>query len=151
MAKAKFNQAVTEVKLIRLNYGAPKEFELRERVKTRDMNGKTITIDNLIVSNQIKKVKNDKGEYETVMTKDGTKPIYQPFVYVGFGKDKYFVTKSQMLFRQLERMTDKQLVYYELKDVKVDDVIGCTVVISGESVKYADGKDYEQIVFNDAE
>lgn len=151
MAKAKFNQAVTEVKLIRLNYGAPKEFELRERVKTRDMNGKTITIDNLIVSNQIKKVKNDKGEYETVMTKDGTKPIYQPFVYVGFGKDKYFVTKSQMLIRQLERMTDKQLVYYELKDVKVDDVIGCTVVISGESVKYADGKDYEQIVFNDAE
>ena len=151
MAKAMFNQAKNEVKLIRRNYGAPKEFELMERVKTRDMNGKTITIDNLIVSNQIKKQKNDKGEYETVMTKDGSKPIYQPLVYVAFEDGKYFVTKSQMLIKQLERLTNKTLVYYEPKDVKVDDVIGCTVVISGESVKYADGKDYEQIVFNDAE
>ena len=151
MAKTMFNQAVKEVKLIRLNYGAPKEFELRERVKTRDMNGKTITIDNLIVSNQIKKTKNEKGEYVTVMTKDGSKPIYQPLVYVGFDDTKYFVTKSQMLIRQLERLSNKTLVYYEEKDVKVDAVIGCKVLISGESVKYADGDYYEQIVFNDAE
>lgn len=151
MANTMFNQARNEVKLIRLNYGAPKEFELMERVKTRDMNGKVITIENLIVSNQIKKVKNNDGEYVTVMTKDGSKPIYQPLVYVAFDNGKYFVTKSQYLINQLVRLTNKTLVYYEPKDVKVDDVIGCKVKISGESVKYKDGKEYDQIVFEDAE
>ena len=147
----KLNQLAKEVMLIRKNYGAPEQFALKERVKTRDMNNKIITVDCIVVSNQVQKKKNDNGEYETVMTKDGSKPIYQPVVYIGFDKDKYFVTKSQLLVRQLERLTDKTLVYYDAKDIVIDELNNSKIKVSSDKVRYGDGEEYEQIIFNDAE
>ena len=151
MSKISFNQLGKEVKLMRANYGAPESFMLKERVKTSDMSGKKITLDNIVVSNQVKMDKNREGKYVPVKTADGSKDIYQALAYVGFDGDKYFVTKSQLLIRQLERLTGETLVFYEPKETEIQQVKGTTIIVSSEKVKYADGKDYEQIIFDDAE
>lgn len=142
-----FNQLAKDVLTARKNFGAPESMKLREPVKTNDMTNKVITIDEIIVSNKVKK--DDDGN--VIMTKDGQREIYQPFVYVAFDGDKYFSTKSQLLIDQLVALSKQELVFYEKKEVPVKSVSGLKVTISTEKVRYRDGKMYDQVIFKDAE
>lgn len=142
-----FNQLAKDVLTARKNFGAPESMKLREPVKTNDMTNKVITIDEIIVSNKVKK--DDDGNI--IMTKDGQREIYQPFVYVAFDGDKYFSTKSQLLIDQLVALSKQELVFYEKKEVPVKGVSGLKVTISTEKVRYRDGKMYDQVIFKDAE
>lgn len=141
------SQLAHDVMTARKNFGAPESMKLREPVKTTDMYGKTIIIDEIVVMNKVKK--DDQGN--VIMTKDGQKEIYQPFVYVAFDGDKYFSTKSSILIEQLEALSGIDLVYYEKKEVIVPEVKGLKALISTEKVKYRDGKLYDQCIFKDAE
>ena len=142
-----FNQLARDVLTKRKNYGAPESMQLREPVKTQDMTNKIITIDEIVVSNKVKK--DDDGNI--IMTKDGQKEIYQPFVYVAFDGDKYFSTKSQLLIDQLTALSGQELVFYEKKEVSVNKVKGLKATVSTEKVKYRDGKYYDQVILKDAE
>jgi hypothetical protein len=142
-----FSLAARDVMTMRKNFGAPESMKLLEPVKTQDMTGKTITIDEIIVSNKVKKDENGN----VIMTKDGQKEIYQPFVYVAFDNGFYFSTKSQLLIDQLKTITGQELVFYEKKEVPVNIKKGTKAKISTEKVKYRDGKMYDQVVFTDAE
>lgn len=142
-----FNQLATDVLNMRKNFGAPESMKLLIRVPIDEVVNKTITIDEIVVSNKVKK--DDNGN--TVMTKDGQKEIYQPFVYVAFDDGKYFSTKSQLLIDQLETLTGQELVVYEKKEVPVNKVKGLKVKVSTEKVKYRDGKMYDQYLFLDAD
>lgn len=142
-----FNQLATDVMNMRKNFGAPESMKLLIRVPIDEVVNKTITIDEIIVSNKVKK--NDDGT--VVMTKDGQKEIYQPFVYVAFDDGKYFSTKSQLLIDQLVTLTGQELVVYEKKEVPVNKVKGLKVKVSTEKVKYRDGKMYDQYLFLDAD
>ena len=142
-----FNQLAKDVLTMRKNYGAPESMKLREPIKTQDMINKSITIDEIIIMNKVKK--DDDGNI--IMTKDGQKEIYQPFVYVAFDGDKYFSTKSQLLIDQLVALSGQELVFYEKKDVSVNKVKGLKAKIITEKVKYRDGKYYDQVLFDDAE
>ena len=151
MSNISFNQLGKEVKLMRANYGAPESFMLKEKVKTSDMSKQKIVLDTIIVVNQVKQEKNKEGKYVNVKSKDGTMDIYQTLAYVGFDGDKYFVTKSQLLIRQLERLTGQKLVHYEPKEIEIQQIKGTTVIVGSESVRYGDGQNYNQIIFEDAE
>ena len=135
------------VMMARKNFGAPESMRMREAVKTTDMKDKVITIDEIVVMNKVKR--DDDGN--PIMTKDGQKEIYQPYVYVAFDGDKFFSTKSSILVEQLEALSGEQLVYYEKKEVPVKKAKGLTVKVGSEDVKYRDGKMYGQIIFKDAE
>lgn len=142
-----FNQLATDVLNMRKNFGAPESMKLLIRVPIDEVVNKTITIDEIVVSNKVKK--DDNGNI--VMTKDGQKEIYQPFVYVAFDDGKYFSTKSQLLIDQLETLTGQELTVYEKKEIPVNKVKGLKVKVSTEKVKYRDGKMYDQYLFLDAE
>lgn len=142
-----FNQLATDVLNMRKNFGAPESMKLLIRIPIDEVVNKTITIDEIVVSNKVKK--DDNGN--TVMTKDGQKEIYQPFVYVAFDDGKYFSTKSQLLIDQLVTLTGQELVVYEKKEVPVNKVKGLKVKVSTEKVKYRDGKMYDQYLFLDAD
>lgn len=131
----------------RMNYGAPESMKLRESTKVSDVTGKTITIDEIVVSNKVKKDKDGN----VVKTKDGEKEIYQPYIYVAYDGDFYFSTASQILLEQLEALSGQELRAYEKLEVKVKKVDGLKVLVSSEKVKYRDGKFYDQAIFNDAE
>lgn len=142
-----FSKLAHDVVIERKNWGAPESMKLRESVSTRGLTGNTITIDSVVVMN---KKKYDKETKEVVKTKDGN-DMYQPIVYVAFDKDKFFVSKSAILVEQLEKFTGKKLTAYEQKDFVIDDIEGLTVKIGAEKVKYRDGKEYDQLIFVDAE
>ena len=131
----------------RMNYGAPESMKLRESTKVSDVTGKTITIDEIVVSNKVKKDKDGN----VVKTKDGEKEIYQPYIYVAYDGDFYFSTASQILLEQLEALSGQELRAYEKLEVKVKKVDGLKVLVSSEKVKYRDGKLYDQAIFKDAE
>jgi hypothetical protein len=132
---------------MRKNFGAPESMKLREPVKVTELNGQVITIDEVVISNKVKKDKDGK----VVMTKDGQKEIYQPFVYVAFDNDKYFSTASQLMLEQFEAISKTQLRAYEKTEIPVKGVKGMVVKVSSEKVKYRDGKMYDQAVLVDAE
>ena len=142
-----FNQLATDVMNMRKNFGAPESMKLLKRIPVEELVGKTITIDEIIVSNKVKK--DDNGN--VIMTKDGQKEIYQPFVYVAFDDGSYFSTKSQLLVDQLETLTGQELAVFEKKEIPVNKVKGTKVKVSTEKVKYRDGKMYDQYLFLDAE
>lgn len=142
-----FNQLATDVMNMRKNFGAPESMKLLIRVPIDEVVNKTITIDEIIVSNKVKK--DDDGN--VIKTKDGQKEIYQPFVYVAFDDGKYFSTKSQLLIDQLVTLTGQELVVYEKKEIPVNKVKGLKVKVSTEKVKYRDGKMYDQYLFLDAD
>ena len=141
-----FDNLAHEVVTARKNWGAPESMKLKESVSTKDIAGKTVVIDEVVVVN---KKKYDKETKTIVKTKDG-KDIYQPIVYVAFDGDKFFATKSAILVEQLERFAKQKLTAYEEKDFLVADLKGITVKISSEKVKYRDGKEYDQIILADA-
>lgn len=141
-----FDNLAHEVVTARKNWGAPESMKLKESVSTKDIAGKTVVIDEVVVVN---KKKYDKETKTIVKTKDG-KDIYQPIVYVAFDGDKFFATKSAILVEQLERFAKQKLTTYEEKDFLVADLKGITVKISSEKVKYRDGKEYDQIILADA-
>ena len=132
---------------MRKNFGAPESMKLLKRIPVEELVGKTITIDEIIVSNKVKK--DDNGN--VIMTKDGQKEIYQPFVYVAFDDGSYFSTKSQLLVDQLETLTGQELAVFEKKEIPVNKVKGTKVKVSTEKVKYRDGKMYDQYLFLDAD
>ena len=142
-----FSDLAHDVITARKNWGAPESMKLKESVSTKDISGKTIVIDEVIVMN---KKKYDKEKKDYVKTKDG-KDIYQPVTYVAFDGDKFFATKSALLVEQLERFTGKKLTAYEDKDFIIDNIKGMSVKIGGENTKYRDGKEYEQVIFLDSE
>lgn len=142
-----FDKLAHDVVTARKNWGAPESMKLKESVSTKTLPGVKITIDEVIVMN---KKKYDKETKKVVLTKDG-KEMYQPVVYVAFDGDKFFVSKSAILVEQLEKFSGKKLTAYELKDFKVDEIKGMTVKISAEKTKYRDGKEYDQLIFADAE
>jgi len=142
-----FDKLAHEVVTARKNWGAPDSMKLKESISTKTLDGKTITIDSVVVMN---KKKYDSKTKQIVTTKDG-KTIYQPLVYVAFDKDKFFVTKSAILVEQLERFTGKKLVAYEEKDFVISEMEGLTVKIGKEKVKYKDGDYYDQLIFTDSE
>lgn len=142
-----FNQLATDVMNMRKNFGAPESMKLLKRIPVEELVGKTITIDEIIVSNKVKK--DDNGN--VIMTKDGQKEIYQPFVYVAFDDGSYFSTKSQLLVDQLETLTGQELAVFEKKEIPVNKVKGTKVKVSTEKVKYRDGKMYDQYLFLDAD
>lgn len=138
---------LSTVLTMRKNYGAPESMKLREPVKVTDLTGQTITIDEVIVSNKVKKDKDGN----VVMTKDGQKEIYQPYVYVAFDNDKYFSTASQLMLEQFETIAKTQLRAFEKSEIPVKGVKGLVAKVSSEKVKYRDGKMYDQPVLVDAE
>lgn len=146
-----FNNLAHEVVTARKNWGAPKSMQLKESISTRELAGKKIVIDEIVVMN---KKKIDKETKTVVKTKDG-KEMFQPVVYVAFDKDNFFATKSAILVEQLERLTNKKLAVYEEKDFVVTDIEtdlkGKEVKIGAEKVKYRDGKEYDQLILLDAE
>ena len=142
-----FNQLATDVMNMRKNFGAPESMKLLKRIPVEELVGKTITIDEIIVSNKVKK--DDNGN--VIMTKDGQKEIYQPFVYVAFDDGSYFSTKSQLLVDQLETLTGQEHAVFEKKEIPVNKVKGTKVKVSTEKVKYRDGKMYDQYLFLDAD
>ena len=142
-----FNELAHNVVTARKNWGAPEDFKLRECVPKKEYEGKTITIDSVVVMNKLKR---DKETKEIVKTKDG-KDMYEPIVYVAYGGDKFLVSKSAILVEQLERFSGKKLVAYEKKDFVVGELEGVTVKLTNEKVKYRDGKEYDQLIFADAE
>lgn len=142
-----WNVLAHEVTTARKNWGAPESMKLKDSVSTRDITGKTITIDEVVVMN---KKKFDKETKTIVKTKDGNE-MFQPIVYVAFGGDKFFATKSAILVEQLERFAKSKLTAYEEKDFVVPNVKGMTVKIGAEKVKYRDGKEYDQLIFVDDE
>lgn len=146
-----FDKAITEVKTIRLNYGAPDEFKLKTRSKVSDLYNHEITIDKIIVVNHVKTQKNkETGEYEDVKTKDGSRFIYQATAFVAYDSNKYFASNSQMMIRQIERLTNTELVFYEEKTIEVPNIKDVKVKIVSEKVKYKDGDSYDQPIFANA-
>lgn len=141
------SETLNTVLTMRKNFGAPESFKIKEPVKVTDLTNQVITIDEVIVSNKVKKDKDGN----VIKTKDGQKEIYQPFVYVAFDGDKYFSTASQLMLEQFEAIAGKQLRAYEKSEVPVKGVKGLTVKVSTEKVKYRDGKMYDQAVLVDAE
>ena len=141
------SETLSTVLTMRKNFGAPESMKLREPVKVTELTGQVITIDEVIVSNKVKKDKDGN----VVMTKDGQKEIYQPFVYVAYNDNFYFSTASQLMLEQFEAIAKTQLRAYEKSEIPVKGVKGMTVKVSSEKVKYRDGKMYDQAVLVDAE
>ncbi len=146
-----FSNLAHEVVTARKNWGAPKSMQLKTSISTREIAGKNITIDEVVVVNK-KKV--DKESKTPIMTKDG-KQIYQPVVYVAFDKDYFFASKSAILVEQFERYTGNKLAVYEEKDFNVTtmkpDLVGAVLKVGTEKVKYRDGKEYDQLILLDTE
>jgi hypothetical protein len=132
---------------MRKNFGAPESMKLKEPVKVADLMNQNITIDEVIVSNKVKKDENGNP----IMTKDGQKEIYQPYVYVAFDEKFYFSTASQLMLEQFEALSKTELRKYEKSEVPVKGVQGMKAKVSSEKVKYRDGKMYDQAVLVDPE
>ena len=141
------SETLNTVMTMRKNFGAPDSMKLREPVKVSDLTGSVITIDEVIVSNKVKKDKDGN----VIHTKDGQKEIYQPYVYVAFDGNKYFSTASQLMLEQFESIARTQLRAYEKSEIPVKGVKGLVVKVATEKVKYRDGKLYDQAVLVDAE
>lgn len=143
-----FNQSAKNVMLARKNYGSPKTMLHRINVSSQELVGKTITIEDIVISI---KPKRDNETKEPILNKDG-KQIYQPYAYVAYDGDKYFVSKSGILIEQIESISDTQLRgIYEQKEISIDTLNGETVSIGTEKVPYrGTGKDYDQIIFKSA-
>ena len=137
------SQILGQVLNARNNYGAPDSFKNKVRVKSEDMDGMVITIDEVIIMTKAKKDK-DTGEY--VKSKDGTKIIHQPYAYVAFNGDKYFSTKSALMIEQFQAISDIEIPRYERAEIPVKGVKGITAKVGSEKVKYADDKMYSQPV-----
>ena len=143
MAERSFSAIAKDVMTARKNYGAPDSMKLKDSVESKNMVGKTITIDEIIVINRVKV---DKDTKEIIKNKKG-EDIYQAIAYVAFDGDKFFATKSAILIEQLADYCGYELVFNEKKDVSVDGVKGQTVTVSQDKVKYRDGKMYDNIIF----
>lgn len=137
------SQILGKVLNARNNYGAPDSFKDKVRVKGEDMDGKVITIDEVVIMTKAKKDK-DTGEY--IKSKDGTKIIHQPYAYIAFDGDKYFSTKSALMIEQFQAISDIEIPRYEKAEIPVKGVKGITSKVVTEKVKYADGKMYPQPV-----
>lgn len=138
-----FGDIAKDVMTARKNFGAPESMKLKESIDSKDMVGKTITIDEVIVINR---VKYDKETKEVIKAKDGS-DIYQAIAYIAFDGDKFFASKSAILIEQLETFSGTKLTAKEKKDFTVSKIAGESVTISTEKVKYRDGKMYDQIIF----
>lgn len=146
MAEKKgFSAIAKDVMTARKNFGAPDSMKLKDSIESKDMVGKTITIDEIIVINRVKV---DKETKEIIKTKKG-EDVYQAVAYVAFDGDKFFATKSAILIEQLASFCGYELVFNEKKDIVVDGVKGMTVTVSEDKVKYRDGKMYPNIIFTD--
>ncbi len=141
-----FDEVAKNVMTKRKNYGAPESMMLREMVASRDYVGKTITIDSIIVRNK-KKV--DKDTKEVLKTKSGA-DIYQTVVYIAFDGNKFMPTKSALIIEQLKEITGTEICFREVKDVVIDNLNGQKTKIGTDKVRYADKKDYDNIIFRDA-
>jgi len=145
MSEKKFSAIAKDVMTARKNFGAPDSMKLKDAIDSKEMVGKIITIDEIIVINR---VKIDKDTKEIIKTKKG-EDVYQAIAYVAFDGDKFFATKSAILIEQLASFCGYQLTCNEKKDIAVDGVKGMTVTIAEDKVKYRDGKMYNNIIFND--
>lgn len=141
------SQILGQVLNARNNYGAPDSFKNKTRVKSEDMSGQTITIDEVVILTKVKR--DDNGEI--VKSKDGTKDIYQPYAYIAYDGDKYFSTKSALMIEQFVAISGIEIPRYEKAELNVKGVKGVTAKVSEEKVKYADGKMYSQPVLISAE
>lgn len=145
MSEKGFSAIAKDVMTARKNFGAPDSMKLKDAIDSKEMVGKTITIDEIVVINRVK-VDNDTKE--VIKTKKGD-DVYQAIAYVAFDGDKFFATKSAILIEQLSSFCGYQLTFNEKKDIAVDGVKGMTVTIAEDKVKYRDGKMYNNIIFND--
>lgn len=141
-----FDELAKNVMTKRKNFGAPENMMLKDMVETKDMFGKTITIDNIIVRN---KLKVDKDTKEVIKSKKG-EDIYQTVVYIAFDGDKFFATKSALIIEEIKMITNTEIVFREKKDIEITDFNGKKVKIGAGKVKYADKKEYDQPIFVDA-
>lgn len=141
-----FDEIAKNVMTKRKNFGAPEDMMLKEMVESKTMNGKTITIDSIIVRNKVKK---DKDTGEVIKSKAGN-DIYQTVVYVAFDGDKFFATKSPLVIEELNEITSTKVNVMEKKDIVVDALNGKKVKVTTDKVRYADKKEYDNIIFVDA-
>lgn len=141
-----FDEIAKNVMTKRKNFGAPEPMMLRNMVEGKELIGKTITIDNIIVRNK-KKV--DKETKEVIKTKDG-KDIYQTVVYVAFDGDKFLPTKSALIIEEVKMIANTEIQFREVKDITIDALNGKKVKVSTDKVRYADKKEYDNIIFVDA-
>lgn len=142
------SQILGQVLNVRNNYGAPDSFKNKVRVKSKDMEDRVITIDEVIIMTKAKKDKNT-GEY--IKSKDGTHIIHQPYAYVAFDGDKYFSTKSSLMIEQFQAISNIEIPRYEKAEIPVKGVKGITAKVGSEEVKYADNNTYSQPVLISAE
>lgn len=143
-----FSETANNVIKARLNFSAPESMKLKDSVKPTEMQGKTIKIDEIIVSIKPKK---DKQTKEVVLTKKG-EVVYQPTVFVAFDGNKYFATNSRVLVEQLETISNQKINgIYETKEINVGNVNNLTCKISSTQVKYRDGNYYQQMIFVDSD
>ena len=142
-----FSKLGHDVMTERSNYGAPDSMKLKESIPSKDMEGRVITIDEVIVMN---KKKYDKKKKEYVKNKNGEQ-VYQGIAYVAFDGDKFFACKSAILITQLEKFAGKKLIAYDEVDFDVPNIKGTKVKIVTEKIKYKDENMYDNIIFADAE
>lgn len=142
------SQILGQVLNARNNYGAPDSFKNKVRVKSEDIDGKVITIDEVII---LTKAKKDKDTGEFIKSKDGTKIIHQPYAYIAFDGDKYFSTKSALMIEQFQAISNIEIPRYERAEIPVKGVKGITAKVGSEKAQYADKKMYPQPVLVDAE
>lgn len=140
-----FSEIAKNVMTARKNYGAPEAFKLKESVESKNMTGKTITIDGCIV---VSKIKYNPETKEPIMSKTG-EPIYQSVAYIAFDGDKFFATKSTPLIEQLESFSGIKLIVKEKAEIEVPKIAGLKATVSTVKVRYADGKDYDLPILND--
>ena len=142
-----FSETKKNVIRARENFAAPEAYKLLQRADTREMTGKVITLDSIIVTS---KVKYDTETREPILKKNG-EPVFQQIVFVAFDNGKYFSTKSMLLLEELEMEFGIKLKFNEVKEVTIDKVKGAKVKVATEKVRYADKKLYDQIIFEESE
>lgn len=144
-----FSEAKNNVIKTRQNYGAPDEMKEYQNVSAIDCKGMKITITGCVVVNKPKK---DKDTKDVIVSKNGN-VIYQQITYISFndnGEDKFFATSSKVLVEQLSKIEGKDLAVYEEKSFTCDKVIGQRCKIGSMKVRYRDGKDYDNLILEDA-
>ena len=141
-----FSTSAMNVIQARKNYGVPTELKTRESVNATDLKGTPIKIDACFIVN---KPKWDKvNNCELVSSKGNV--VFQTVVFIGFGATRFFATTSTLLIEQLEDITGKQLRVFETTTIEVPEVVGQDVKVSSAKVKYHDGKEYDNVIFEDA-
>lgn len=144
-----FDEIAKNVMTKRKNFGAPESMMLKEMTEVKNMVGKTITIDSIIVRNKLKK---DKDTGEVLKSKTGN-DIYQSVVYVAYDKEYFFATKSPLIIEQLKEIVGKDIQVKEVKDIIIDNLNGEKAKIGTDKVplgKGKDKKDYDYPIFVDA-